>query len=122
MSESPNPKGSAMRVIRFEDFRGPLAVGLSGAPEVRAAVETIAAGAEGEFYARILGDAEADRFFADLAAGEPAAVAVADRSRAAVTRYAYCRILQDSEDSLHALNGVFMTDSATGEAVAANRR
>lgn len=111
-----------LRVIRLADFKGSLSVGLSGAPEVLAAVSAVAYEAEGQFYARLLGVTEARRFFEDLAASEPSAAAFAETSRYGVTRYAYCRIVEDSQDSLTALSGVFLTDSATGEPVAANRR
>lgn len=111
-----------VRVIRPEDFRGVLSVGLSGAPEVAAAVAEIATGAERRFYALLLGVTEAGRFYEDLEGGDAEAEAFAEASRPAVTRYAYCQVVEDSRDSLHALNGVFITDSATGEPVAANRR
>ena len=109
-------------VIRLADFTGTLSIGLRGAPEVQAAVETIATSAERQFYARLLGVTEARRFFEELAVDDAGAQAFADATRDAATRYAYCKIVEDSQDSLQAVNGVFMTDSATGEPVAVNRR
>lgn len=111
-----------LRVIELADFKGSLGVGLSGAPEVRAAVTEIVAGAERQFYARLLGVSEARRFFEDLAAEDVAAGTFADDTRYAATRYAYCKLVEDSQDSLVAVNGVFSTDSATGESVTPNRR
>lgn len=111
-----------LRVIRIADFKGSLSVGLSGAPEVLAAVTTIAFEAEGQFYARLLGVTESGRFFEDLKASDPSAEAFADATRLAATRYVYCAVVVNSQDSLTALSGVFSTDSATGEPVAANRR
>lgn len=112
----------SLRVIRLSDFKGTLGIGLSGAPEVRAAVTEIVAGAERQFYARLLGVTEARRFFEDLAEEEASAVAFASDTRCAATRYAYCSLVEDSQDSVVAASGVFATDSATGEQVAPNRR